>query len=150
MDQKRVTNHIDSILQHEIAIGIATDRAIANTGATSIFIMEGINIENNPLFCLSLKPLTINLLDGTQVQSTHKYNSCILGLPTVLIGHIVLHLAITPLIGIRLLCKAGCTVIFDDKKCDAVYNGNIILQGFQDPSTNLWTLPIPTGVVGTT
>jgi hypothetical protein len=147
MDQKRVTNYIDPILQHAMAIGMATDCAIPNTGATSIFIMEGVDIENK---CLSLKPLTINLLDGTQVQSIHECNIHIPGLPTVLTGHIVPHLAIASLIGIRPLCKAGCTVIFDDKKCDIVYNGNIILQGFKDPSTNLWMLPILKGVVGTT
>ena len=75
--------------------------------------MEGVNVENK---CLSSKPLTINLLDGTQVKSTHKCNNCIPGLPTVLTGHIVPHLVIASLIGIRLLCKANCTVIFDDKK----------------------------------
>jgi hypothetical protein len=109
MDQKRVTDHIAPILQLAMAIGIATQLP---TRCNVHFIMEGIDLKNK---CLSSKP-TINLQDGTQEQSTHECNIHILGLPTVLTGHIVPHLVIASLIGIRLLCKANCTVIFDDKK----------------------------------
>ena len=45
-------------------IAIAASHAIANTGATSIFVMEGANVINKHD---SLKPLTINLPDGRQV-----------------------------------------------------------------------------------
>ncbi len=31
---------------------------------------------------------------------------------------------------------------FDKNKCDVIYDGNIILQGKKDTSTNLWTVPI--------
>ncbi len=68
------------------------------------------------------------------------------GLLTVLMGHIVPSLCIASLIGIRPLCKAGCKVIFDNKKCDVVFDGVVILRGFKDPSTDLWTLPMPTKV----
>jgi hypothetical protein len=40
----------------------------------------------------------------------------------------------------------GCKFIFDNKKCNVLFNGVVILQGFKDPSINLWTLPIPTKV----
>jgi hypothetical protein len=43
---------------------------------------------------------------------------------------------------IRVLCKAGCKVVFDDDKCDVLYQGKLILRGYKDPSTDLWTLPI--------
>jgi len=46
------------------------------------------------------------------------------------------------LIGIRILCKAGCKVVFDDEKCEVFYNNNIILRGYKDPTTDLWNLPI--------
>jgi hypothetical protein len=59
---------------------------------------------------------------------------------------IVPSLSIASLIGIRPLCKAGCKVIFDNKKYNVVFNGVVILHGFKDPSTNLWTLPTPTKV----
>ena len=36
----------------------------------------------------------------------------------------------------------GCTVTFDKDKCDVIYNGNVILRGFKDSATDLWTLPI--------
>mgnify|MGYP006204437665 FL=1 len=41
-----------------------------------------------------------------------------------------------------MLCKAGCKVVFDDDKCDVFYQGKLILRGYKDPSTDLWTLPI--------
>jgi hypothetical protein len=72
------------------------------------------------------------------------------GLPTALTGHIVPSLTIASLIGIRPLCKTGCKVAFDNTKCNVIFKGNVILRGFKDPSTDLWTLPIPNGTVGTT
>jgi hypothetical protein len=46
------------------------------------------------------------------------------------------------LLGIRVLCKAGCVVVFYDKKCRVNYKGKLILMGFKDPTRDLWTLPI--------
>ncbi len=34
----------------------------------------------------------------------------------------------------------GCKVIFNNKKCEVIYTDNIILRGYKDPTTNLWTL----------
>jgi hypothetical protein len=66
-------------------------------------------------------------------------------------GHIVLGITMAPLIGIRILCKVGCKVTFDDKKCYIVYKDNIILRGYKDPTTNIWTLPLtPNKIVKTT
>jgi hypothetical protein len=97
------------------ALTIATTHAIADTGATSIFIMDGVNVVNKQV---AIRPLRINLPDGRQVQSTHTCDIEIPGLPTILKGHIVTHLAVASLFGIRPLCKAGCTVTFDDDKCE--------------------------------
>ncbi len=99
--------------QYLNAITIATNQAIADTGATSIFIMDGVEVENRRI---TKKPLIMNLLDGRKVRSTHKCNINIPGLPCTLTCHIVPTLAVVSLIGIRPLCKAGCKVIFDDKK----------------------------------
>jgi hypothetical protein len=125
--------------QYLNAITITTNQAIANTGATSILIMAGTDVDNK---CLVVKPLTINLPDGKQIQSTHVCDIQIPGLPTVFTGHIVPSLTIASLIGIRPLCKVGCKVIFDNKKCNVMFKGVVILWGFKDPSTNLLTLPI--------
>jgi hypothetical protein len=46
------------------ALTIATSHAIADTGATSIFIIDGINVVNKQM---TSKPLTINLPDGRKV-----------------------------------------------------------------------------------
>jgi hypothetical protein len=129
--------------QYLNALRIATNQAIADTGATSIFIMEGADVNNKRS---ATKTLTINFPNGKQIQSTHVCDIKIPGLPAVLTGHIVPSLSIASLIGIRPLCKVGCKVIFDKKKCDVIFNGVVILRGFKDPSTNLWTLPIPTKV----
>jgi hypothetical protein len=118
---------------------IATSEAIADTGATSIFIMEGADVKNKRP---AIQPLTINLPDGRQIKSTHICDINIPGLPTTLTGHIVPNLTIASLFGIRVLCKAGCKVVFDDDKCDVFYQGKLILRGYKDPSTDLWTLPI--------
>jgi hypothetical protein len=70
------------------------------------------------------------------VKSTHKCNINIPGLPCTLTGHIVPTLAVASLIGIRPLCKAGCKVIFDGKKCEVVYKEKVILRGFKEVSTD--------------
>ena len=120
--------------QYLNALTITTNQAIADTGATTIFIMEGANIDNKHVTTLTL---TINLPIGKQIQLTHVCNIIIPHLPTVLLGHIVLSLSIVSLIGIWPLCKAGCKVLSDNKKCKVFYNGNVILTGSKDPSTNL-------------
>jgi hypothetical protein len=51
-------------------------------------------------------------------------------------------LSIASLFRIRVLTAAGCTVKFDSEKCVVKYNGKIILTGMNDPTTDLWTLPI--------
>ena len=128
------------------AVTIARDHAIADTGATSIFIMEGVDVVNKRI---ATSPLQINLPDGKQVRSSHICDIAIPGLPTILTGHIVPSLTVASLIGIRPLCKAGCQVVFDDNKCNVRFNGNLILRGYKDPSTDLWTLPIRPNVCAT-
>jgi hypothetical protein len=76
------------------------------------------------------------------MKSTHICDINIPGLPYVLTGHIVPYLTVASLMGVRPLCNAGCTVMFDCNKCDVNYKENVILQGYKDESTDLWTLPI--------
>ncbi len=40
--------------------------------------------------------------------------------------------------------------MFDNKKCEVWYNSTVILAGTKDHATDLWTLPIPRGKMGTT
>ncbi len=88
------------------------------------------------------KQLMVNLPDRSQIKSTHLCHITIPGLPIVLTGHIVPRLLIASLIGIRVLCKAGCKVVFTKKYCNVIYNNKVILWGTNNPSTNLQTLPI--------
>jgi hypothetical protein len=91
---------------------------------------------------LATNPLSINLPNGGIIHSTHVCDIDIQGLPMTLTGHIVPGLSMASLMGIRILCKAGCKIIFTDTKCVVKYNGNVILTRVKDPTTNLWMLPI--------
>jgi hypothetical protein len=91
---------------------------------------------------VATKPLTVNLPDSRKVKLTHACDINIPGLPVTLTGHIIPDLKTSLLIDIRPLCKVGCKVVFDNEKCDVVYKGRVILRGYKDPSTDLWTLPI--------
>jgi hypothetical protein len=133
--------------QYLNALSLAALQAIADTRATSIFVMKGVDIENKRL---ATKPLAINLLNGRQVKSMHICDINIPGLPITLTGHIVPNLAIASLFGIRVLCKDGCTVTFNDDKCDIYFKDKLILRGYKDLSTDLWTIPITPKKVWTT
>ena len=128
-----------SALPREATLTVPPSHAIADTGATSHFVMAGTPMDNiRP----AVDPLTINLPNGGVVRSTHVCDVVIPGLPTVMTGHIVPGLSMASLMGIRVLCKAGCVVIFTNAKCEVWFNKKLILQGTKDPSTDLWTLPI--------
>jgi hypothetical protein len=118
---------------------IAANKAIADLGATQIFVMDGTPVHNKQK---TTCPLKVSLADRHRVMSTHMCDIIIPGLPTTLVGHIVPELSIASLFGIRVLTEAGCLVKFDIKKCVVTYNGKIILIGMKDPTTDLWTLPI--------
>jgi hypothetical protein len=120
-------------------INIAPNEAIADSGATQIFIMEGMPVLNKQK---TTCPLKVALADGHRVLSMHMCDTVIPGLPTTLVGHIIPELSIPSLFGIRVLTEVGCTVKFDNKKCVVKYNGKTILVGIKDPTTDLWTLPI--------
>jgi hypothetical protein len=113
--------------------------AVADTGAKSVFVMAGAPAKN---IRLATESIQISLPDGKKIVSTHICDVVIPGLPHKLIGHIVLDMKMASLLGIRILCKAGCKVSFDDEKCQVNYKGNTNLTGYKDPASNLWTLPI--------
>jgi hypothetical protein len=127
-----------NILECSNAISITTTHAILDTGAISIFIMKGLPLKN--LHRANHQITSITLPNRSNVVLTHIYDIIIPGLPTMLTGYIVPGITMASLIGIRILCKAGCKVTFDNKKCKVIYKNNIILCGYKDPTTNLWTL----------
>jgi hypothetical protein len=129
--------------QYLNALTIVTNQAIADTGAMSIFIMDGLDMVNKSV---ARKPLAINLPDGKQIMSTHICNIIIPGLLTMLMGRIIPLLRAACLIRICPLCKAGCTVVFDNQKCYIIFNADVILRGYKDLATDIWTLPLPTRV----
>jgi hypothetical protein len=150
-DATVIASNCSTPLQHlecANAITITATHAIADTGATSIFIMKGMPAKN---LRWSDHPITITLPDGSKVISTYICDITIPGLPTMLMGHILLGITMASLIGIRIFCKVGCKVIFDDKKCEVIYKDNIFLRCYKDPTTDLWTLPLtPNKILKTT
>jgi hypothetical protein len=129
----------DTINFAQAAMPASTQVAIADSGATQIFIMEGTPVKNKrPTIC----PLKVALADGRRVMSTHICNVDIPSLPVILTGHIIPELSIASLFGIRVLTDVGCMVTFDIDKCVVTFNGNEILRGYKDATTDLWTLPL--------
>ncbi len=68
--------------------------AIADSGATQIFIMEGTPVTNKRTTDC---PLKVALADGRRVMSTHVCDVDILGFPVTLTGHIIPELSIASL-----------------------------------------------------
>ena len=89
------------------SVTLKTKDAIADSGATQIFVMENTPVINKHI---TQSPLKVALTDGRKVFSTHDCNVHIVGLPTVLTGHIIPDLLIASLFGIRVLTEAGCEV----------------------------------------
>jgi hypothetical protein len=116
-----------------------TKNAIADSGATQIFVMEGTPVVNR---CTTMHPLKVALANRRIVMSTHMCDIYIQELRMVLTGHIIPNSSIVSLFGTPVLMDMGCTVTFDKERCTLRYNGSIILSGKKDPSTDLWTLPL--------
>ncbi len=119
--------------------------AIADLGATQIFVMDGTPIVNKRR---TMCPLKVSLANSCKVTSTHMCDVNISGLPVTLMGHNIPESSVASLFSICVPLAAGCKVRFDDLKYTVWCNNKIILQGGKDKATNLWTLPI--GKVGTT
>ncbi len=85
--------------------------AVADMGATLLFLTKGAPSQNKRC---AINPVIITLPDGHNIESTHVYNVMIPGLPSVLTGHIMPDMTTASFFGIRVLCNAGCQVLFDD------------------------------------
>ena len=122
------------------AIDPKIELGVADSGTTGHFCMKNAKVKNiRP----ATKPVTITILNGESIVSTHVCNLDISWLPDNLTeAHIVPDLAHSTLISIKKFCDGGCRVIFDDCECRVYHNGQLVLQGAREAHTNLWTLPI--------
>jgi hypothetical protein len=107
---------------HARAMLISPTHAVTDTGATLVFIMDGIPTKNKQL---AAHPIQINLPDERRVTSSHICDITIPGLPITLTGHIVLDTIMASLLGIRVLCKAGWVVVFNDKHVAYIIKVNL-------------------------
>ena len=99
----------------------AVEYAISDSGATGIFLVQGVPIAN---LGIAEKPITITLPNGCTIQWTHTYNLDIPWLPNEMTEvHIVPGLAHSSLISTRKFCAAGCKVTFDQQECKVYHKG---------------------------
>ena len=97
---------------HALGLMINPSHAVADTGATSLFLTKGAPCLNKRR---SSSSITVTLPDGRKIVSSHICDVRIPGLPTVLTGHIMPDMTTASLFGICILCKAGCKVVFDEE-----------------------------------
>jgi hypothetical protein len=117
---------------------------VADIGATLLLLTKGAPCQNKRR---AINPVIFTLPDKRKIKSMHVCNVVIPGLPMVLTGHIMHDMTTASLFGIRVLCKVGCQVLFDNNKCQVIFNGTVILTGCKDIAGNLWTIPIhPSGM----
>jgi hypothetical protein len=129
----------NDISHHALGMLVKPLLTVANMGATLLFLTKGAPCQNKRH---AINPVTVTLPDGCKIKSMHVCNVMIPGLPTVLTGHIMSDMTTASLFGIRVLCKAGCQVLFDDNKFQVIFNGTVILTGYKDIANDLWMLPI--------
>jgi hypothetical protein len=141
MSKKSRVKDIASMIRQGMPkwLAFANTHTIADTRATSIFVMAG-TPKNN--ICSATDPLTRNIPNGEIVSSTHICNIVIPGLLMILTGHIVPGLSMASLMGIRDLCKAA--------KCEVKYQNKVISTGIKDPTINLWSPLITPTVINAT
>ena len=122
----------------KLPLAIPKTHAFIDSGASSMFIMDGAPVTN---IKTALDPVKVRAAQGAKIETTHTCDVNIAGLPT-LPGHILPELAQAFLISVRVLCRAGCRVIFDDQECRVYFKGQVFQVGYKDPATNLWIMPI--------
>ena len=127
------------------------DEAIADAGATSHFVTP-----NAPLIVVkpTEKTLTVHMPQGGTLRTTHEGLLPIPWLPKeARKAHVLPGLKHASLISIKVLCKAGCKAIYEGDTVKIFYKGKLVWLGTEDPSTELWVLPLkldvePSQVVG--
>ncbi len=123
-DDITVVTSNTTLAPDHVALGMMVNpaHAIADTGTTSIFLTKGAPCLNKRR---TLSPISVTLTDGRKIVSSHICDVCIPGLPAILTGHIMPDMTTASLFGIRILCKAGCKVVFDNEKCHVFYDNKL-------------------------
>ncbi len=124
---------------HANGLTISPALAVADMGTTLVFLTKGAPSSNKRI---AINPISVTLFDRCTIISTHICNVIITDLLTVLTSQILPEMTTASLFGICIVCKAGCTVVFNNDKCRVIFNKKVILTGYKDPISELWTLPI--------
>ena len=110
--------------------------AVLDSGATSHLLV--INTAANKVTPAD-NPLTVTILDGTALKSTHVRKLDLPQLPmTARLGHVIPGLVSQSLMSVVQLTDASYGVHFL-KHCVAMtYNGRVVLEGARNSSSTLW------------
>ena len=121
-------------------IKIIKQDAIVDAGSTGHFFLPGTPVKNvQP----ASKYISVNLIDGSKLRSTHTCNIDIAGIPEKANReHIVPGLAHASIISISVLCNAGCKVQYNENICSVYYNRKLVYKVGREPQTRLWILPL--------
>eukprot|EP00804_Cyclotella_cryptica_P019523 CCRYP_006659-RA/>CCRYP_006659-RA protein AED:0.42 eAED:0.40 QI:0/0/0/0.5/1/1/2/0/378 len=133
---------------NSINISLGTDEAIADSWATTHFLLPNVTISNKRK---AAHPLNITLPDGEVIQSTHVGNLNLPGLgDAATLAHVVPGLAHSSLLSIKQLCNNGCHVLFTKQDCKVYHKAELMLVGKRHPATGLWVVPTNSHPISTT
>jgi hypothetical protein len=86
----------------------------------------------------------VQLPDGSSIESSHKANLNIPGLPTAASEcHIFPSLTSGSLLSIGQLCDYGCDVNFNKLNVTIHHGLDLVLKGVRCPNNGLWSIPTP-------
>ena len=115
---------------------------ILDSGAISHFLVVGAHVTKKQV---TVAPISVTLLDGDQVHSTHIGDLYMPQLPqNARECHIIPYLASYSLISVVKLCEAGCEVSFTKWVIgvEVRYRGQLIIKGSKCTRPGLWIVPL--------
>jgi hypothetical protein len=118
----------------------AHDTAILDSGCTSIFLSATAPCSNKQVAHI---PLSVNMPNGTTIQSSHTCDLLLADLPTQSWkAHILPGLVHNSLISVGQLCDNGCSVTFTQEQVTVSKNGKFVMYGSRDPRSRLWIVDL--------
>ncbi len=121
-NSKEDNDDVQTVITQMAALTAQSQLTANTTAETSASVAAAINQ-------LNANQQAMQQQFAAMVKSTHICDLKIPGLPYVLERHIMPDLTVASLVGIRILCKLGCTVLFTDTACYVRYKGKVILTG---------------------
>jgi hypothetical protein len=112
------------------------DTAIIDSGCTINFLSAAAPCSDKKAAHV---PLSVNMLNGTDIQSSHTCNLLPTDLPhQARQAHILTGLVHNSLISVGQVCDNECSVTFTKDQVTVSRNGKEVMYGSRDPESRLW------------